>query len=61
MVSTISEKLIISEMKAHGNFSDLNNILKDSLMNSIKNEENEVANINKSVNKLKDKSSSIHK
>jgi hypothetical protein len=28
--------LIISEMKVHGNFSDLNNILKDSLMNSIK-------------------------
>jgi hypothetical protein len=29
--------LIISEMKVHGNFSDLNNILKDSLMNSLKN------------------------
>jgi hypothetical protein len=28
--------LIISEMKVHGNFSDLNNILKDSLMNSLK-------------------------
>ena len=51
--------LIISEMKVHGNFSDLNNILKDSLMNSLKIEENEVANINKSVNKLNDKSSSI--
>ena len=46
-------------MKVHGNFSDLNNILKDSLMNSLKIEENEVANINKSVNKLNDKSSSI--
>ena len=51
--------LIISEMKVHGNFSDLNNILKDSLMNSLKIEENEVANINKSVNKLNEKSSSI--
>jgi hypothetical protein len=31
-------------MKVHGNFSDLNNILKDSLMNFLKIEENEVAN-----------------
>ena len=30
-------------MKDHGNFSDLNNILKDSLMNSLKIEENEVS------------------
>ena len=46
-------------MKDHGNFSDLNNIRKDSLMNSLKIEENEVVNINKTVNKLNDKSSSI--
>jgi hypothetical protein len=39
-------------MKDHGNFSDLNNIQKDSLMNSLKIEENEVVNINKTVNKL---------
>ena len=51
--------LTISEMKDHGNFSDSNNILKDSLMNSLQIEENEVANINKTVNKLNDKSSSI--
>jgi hypothetical protein len=30
-------------MKDHGNFSDLNNILKDSLVNSSKIEENEVS------------------
>ena len=46
-------------MKDHGKFSDLNNIRKDSLMNSLKIEENEVVNINKTVNKLNDKSSSI--